>query len=1176
MDNTMMHGFRQHIKAITWLALISFLGQISVSVAGSIIADPSAPSKQQPIVLQAANGVPLVNIQTPSPAGVSRNSYSQFDVDAQGAILNNAHTNTQTQLGGWVQSNPLLAGGTARVILNEVNSSAPSLLNGFVEVAGSKAQVVIANPSGVSCDGCGFINANRASLTTGTPILNGGNLDGYLVERGIVTIKGAGLDSSQTNYTDLIARTVAINAEIWANDLNVTAGANQVNINQSAITPIAGTDSTPTIAIDVAALGGMYAGKIHLVGTENGVGVRNTGSITASAGELTLTVDGALINTGQLYGDHVAIHATDINNANDAVIAARERLDLGVSTLNNSDNSLIFSAGDIAIGGTLDSQYLATGQADSVINSGADIDAGANIVANVTDFQNRNAGLVVIQVDDPTISTGEISPRGSTSRYDVQNCSGIGGGQDSNSCVGAGSFEDYTWFTMNATPSHTEVVSTAPAHISAGSDIIVNGNITNQDSSIMAGGTIDVSGGSVTNSATQGQNITHYTNGNSRYTWVESCGTFGGSHCREWSGVSAYNPAPKYDPPYDLATVTFSDSTTPSLTTPSNSLFTHSPDVTSHYLIETDPRFVNYRDWLSSDYMLTALSYDPALTQKRLGDGFYEQRLIREQIAQLTGRRFLDGYASDEAQYQALMNNAVTVAEQWDLRPGIALSPNQVAQLTSDIVWLVARDITLADGTQMNALVPQVYARTLPSDLHSNGSLLYANTLHLNLSGDLSNSGTLAGRDVVIINAENIHNIGGRIQANSSQLDARNDLNNIGGTFAVSQALTLNAGHDVHVETTTHSSQSTPENNSFSRTSIERIAGLYVTDPNGVLVANAANDLNFIGALLTNKGVQSQTSLTAGRDLNLGAVTTATQENIIWDNDNHRHEGTSQDNGSLLQGQGGLTLQAGHNINVKAASVNAGQLIINAANDIQINTGNATHTFDEAHKITSRGLLSSKVSISRHMLEASKAMGSTLSADSVKMTSGNNLAIVGSNIVSSQNTNLSAIKDLSIKVAQHTFSEKQFNQTQRSGLISSGGVGFTIGRQNLATTDTQHQINNAASTVGSLEGNVNLEAGKTYQQTGSDVLALQGNINITAQKVDVAAATDVFTNEHTTQFKQSGLTVAITSPIISAIQTAQQMRQAASQTSDSRMQLLAAGTVALSAKNAANATMDAL
>ena len=123
-------------------------------------------------MLNAANGVPLVNITTPSAAGVSRNTYRQFDVGSQGAILNNSRTDVQTQLGGWVQGNPWLAAGPARVILNEVNSSQPSQLNGFVEVGGQRAEVVIANPAGINVNGGGFINASRATLTTGTPVMN--------------------------------------------------------------------------------------------------------------------------------------------------------------------------------------------------------------------------------------------------------------------------------------------------------------------------------------------------------------------------------------------------------------------------------------------------------------------------------------------------------------------------------------------------------------------------------------------------------------------------------------------------------------------------------------------------------------------------------------------------------------------------------------------------------------------------------------------------------------------------------------------------------------------------------------------------------------------------------------------------------------------------------------------
>jgi len=204
------------VKPLTFL-MWGLLGLVMATAAyAQIVADQTAPGKQRPTVLAAPNSVPLVNIQTPSAAGVSRNTYRQFDVQQQGAILNNSRASVQTQLGGWVQGNPWLATGSARVILNEVNSANPSLLHGYVEVAGQRAQVVIANPAGVSCDGCGFINANRATITTGTPIFNGGNLEGYRVQGGTVTITGNGMDARAADYTDLIARAVQINADIFA------------------------------------------------------------------------------------------------------------------------------------------------------------------------------------------------------------------------------------------------------------------------------------------------------------------------------------------------------------------------------------------------------------------------------------------------------------------------------------------------------------------------------------------------------------------------------------------------------------------------------------------------------------------------------------------------------------------------------------------------------------------------------------------------------------------------------------------------------------------------------------------------------------------------------------------------------------------------------------------------
>jgi len=274
-------------------ALLLAFGQAVIIPAAraQIVADPNAPGNQQPTVLKAANGVPLVNIQTPSAAGVSRNTYRQFDVDQQGAILNNARTNAQTQLGGWVQGNPWLARGTARVILNEVHSSDPSQLRGYVEVAGDRAQIAIANPAGISCDGCGFINAERATVTTGEPIVNGGSLEGYRVRGGTVRVDGKGMDASATHYTEVIARSVEVNANIWAQQLAVTTGTNDISRNVSTdhtqVQKAAATDDAPAFALDVGALGGMYAQKIVLVGTEHGVGVRNAGTLNARRIALT-------------------------------------------------------------------------------------------------------------------------------------------------------------------------------------------------------------------------------------------------------------------------------------------------------------------------------------------------------------------------------------------------------------------------------------------------------------------------------------------------------------------------------------------------------------------------------------------------------------------------------------------------------------------------------------------------------------------------------------------------------------------------------------------------------------------------------------------------------------------------------------------------------------------------
>ncbi|MBS1132370.1 MAG: putative large exoprotein involved in heme utilization or adhesion of ShlA/HecA/FhaA family, partial [Proteobacteria bacterium] len=387
-----------------------------------IVADPTAPRNQQPTILNAANGVPVVNIQTPSAAGVSRNTYSQFDVQANGAILNNARSNVQTQQGGWVQGNPWLAAGSARVILNEVNSSNPSQLRGYVEVAGSRAQVVIANPAGVTCDGCGFINANRVTLTTGTPILNGGNLEGFRVERGQLLIQGNGLDTRQADYTDLIARAITVNAGVWANTLKLVAGANQVDAEAGTASRVSGVGAAPSVAIDVGQLGGMYAGKIALVGTEAGVGVRNAGQIGAASGEVSVTVDGRLINSGVLSAASQALNIASHGLDNTGTLTSQA--DLAITSQGDVVNAGLINAGrelKLDVVGPIDNSGTLSGQrldlsADRLDNTGILRQTGSQGLAlSVGNITNQAAATLGHLVSGATVPTPSSSSSPTTS-----------------------------------------------------------------------------------------------------------------------------------------------------------------------------------------------------------------------------------------------------------------------------------------------------------------------------------------------------------------------------------------------------------------------------------------------------------------------------------------------------------------------------------------------------------------------------------------------------------------------------------------------------------------------------------------------------------------------------------------------------------------------------------------
>ncbi|WP_223533549.1 filamentous hemagglutinin N-terminal domain-containing protein [Pseudomonas sp. GL-RE-20] len=410
------------------LANVMFWQPMWAQADGIVVATPGTS------LGQAGNGVPIVNITAPNGSGLSHNQFHDYNVGTQGVILNNATARTQsTQLGGIIVGNPNFNGVAAQIILNEVNGGSPSQLNGYTEVAGQSARVIVANPYGISCNGCGFINTPRVTLTTGKPVLDNGRVDRYQVDQGSVSIDGAGLNANNVDSFEIITRSAKINAKIQAKNLTIVAGRNDVNAQTLSATVRADDGSAkPQLAIDSSALGGMYAGAIKLVGTEAGVGVKLAGNLAASGGDIQIDANGHLslaqtaaagaVNVtaasldaqGPVYaGTSLAVTTSgDLNTQQN--LAARDRISLSsdgqlsnqavIEAGVNADNSRNTS-GDVSLaarnltnsGSVIASRSLQATVAQTLSNQGGTLNGQGSAQISTSTLDNRQRGRVLSQ-----------------------------------------------------------------------------------------------------------------------------------------------------------------------------------------------------------------------------------------------------------------------------------------------------------------------------------------------------------------------------------------------------------------------------------------------------------------------------------------------------------------------------------------------------------------------------------------------------------------------------------------------------------------------------------------------------------------------------------------------------------------------------------------------------------
>ena len=1872
----------------------------------AIRADKSAPGNQQPTVLQTGNGIPQVNIQAPSQAGVSRNQYSQFDVAEKGAVLNNARKAAQTQMAGWVQGNPNLARGEAKVILNEVNSANPSRLKGYVEVAGKKADVVIANPSGIQCDGCGVINAGRTTLTTGKADVENGELKGYRVKGGKVTVGQKGMDNSQSDYTDIIADKAEIKGGVWGNKVKVTTGKNKVDRTNDSVVYVGDkiTDKTDhtsdtqgenqSYSVDVGQLGGMYAEKIHLVDNGQGLGVRNAGHIGAAAGEvkidsqgkiinsgtisstqqaelsakktientgkietkqgnvslrsqanvaqhgsivsrqggisvqakdkvtqtgetvvkgnvayqaknieaskgaliaagvtaqettqgetrsldsqsaqgasitlsaenfvsskaqhlasgqinakagtldlsesqstadsiafqstysplnlkqatlyseenttlispdailaentnlnaghfsidtaqlnnkksswiqrgkeafslnlkkgldntqgkiaaeglisiqspliqnnqgviwsnqgvklntnaghiesqsgylfgknsldiststlnnqkgemlggqvlltaqqvnnedgkliagnradlsvnqfnnqhgivysqgelslktenlhnqdgiissvsraillandlnnlkgviqgesdltiqtqnlnntqgdisaktaaissaainnaqgvissqdltlsgtnlnnkggivqsvnstlnltaldnqaeddkgslvsatnrlvlnvtnvnnkntkakqdtptqgiqtanlvmdaehienqsggiyagksanitvnqsldnqkgeilstgrvdivnpdLTLVVNNALgtiesvigttlqaktlvdegsistkgdlgielndsftlnkafgvgnnltfktkgdfvnnsnlvvgnsasvegsiiqnnanaeissinthiqtnklnnfglidgdttvikvndvnnIGTARIYGSHLAIQANNLNNLENsdgtaATIAARERLDLGVGNLVNRNHSLIMSLGNIYIGGQLNENNQATGYANSIDNGSATIEALGSGWIKTHHLLNQDLHLKLgKKVEKERID--EYSLGSDTHRYRE--------GRDGHFYINNGSRSRHSYLKLNdgsriagegwkrwhytRTTTTSTIEHQDPAKILIGGELHLSGeDLHNKQSQILVGQKVLLDDKVFTQSTNdrlrssksklenddligniditdQGEFVQekHIRRKRKKYYHYHNYKDFTDVHPTQdfsfglklltigepvektgttvngksdFQGVSLEQKTP-LNTDLNVHRVNLEAITSgvmknkdnldikthlPDISLPQASLYKINPVLSSQYLVETDPRFIQKSKWLSSDYMFKQIHSDPKNILKRLGDGFYEQRLVNEQINQLTGRRFLQGYLSDYEQYKALMDNGAQYAKKLNLIPGVALTAEQMKQLTSDMVWMVKREVTLKDGSKKEVLAPQVYVVSRNADIDSRGVVISANDVIVNIQGDIQNSGVISGRNLTHLAANNIENLGGKLQGRELYLKAKETLNNLGGELNAEERLVAQA-KNINIESRTSETEDT---GNFYRKSLVQQASINVgrkdaadKGQKGTALLMATENITVKGA---NFNIKGDAALQAGDKLNLDTIETQNKEHYVSNADNYYKLDQKQEVGSQLNVTGNLDAVGKSAVEMRGVSVTSnGTMNVMSEGNINIQEARYKEQLSSGSKSKSRGLTSSTTEVYRHKHDYDVAEASNLDADKIYLhSSKGNVTIQGSNVAAGNGLTVKA-KNIDIREAENRVYSDDYYSKKKSGMLG-GGIGVTFGSQKQTTESDQTKLYAQGSQVGSLNGNTTMIAENTYTQTASKVSAIKdGDVNILAKKVDIKAADDKYETNTKQKFEQKGLTIAISSPVISAIQAVQGAIESTKQVGDSK------------------------
>ena len=1220
-------NIRKHTAMAIFAALLATNSAPWIPMA---LANPVVPAQGAlgPKTEEARNGMTVVNINTPNDKGLSHNQYDAFNVDHKGLILNNANRPVNTELAGYIMGNPNLVGPTANTILNEVTGTGATSMNGALEVAGNKAHVIIANPNGISVNNGTFINANSATLTTGNPIINNGSITGYQVQQGSITVGEKGLNASKTARTDLLAEAVQLNGKVWAKDAQVVTGKNTVSVDSSGkVTNVHKTGESSQVGLDVAAIGGMYANSMYLVGTNDGFGVNNQGVLSAQ-NKLTVDSTGKLQNTGtiaatdadvttksfeqmnrgKLYVDTAKITTDSViqkgnTETKDApVMIAQKDLSIATNSIVNTDGSVIKAEGQLQLGKTMDSTGTVSGKIDRIVNTASTIEFGQGGALYAKSVDNKNGGITLkrVAVGEKEHVKNEVAPSGSIKRYQLSEERIYGhddeipkdkvvvhSSENLQLSVYGDPKDSWTKYEYDRTREKDVVDTSNPGRIISGGDLHMDvDHMTNEASQISAAG--DITG-------TVGHYEQSNPKGNEYITEDGTATSYSRHHKKGWDTTNIREAKYKNTKvnPKDVPVAVYGghveNSTSDATVDASllNSMSQLSTNPNTSYVIETNPNFTNRRNFLSSDYVLSRLKLDPMNVQKRLGDGYYEQQLVMQEIMRQTGKSRLQSGLSAEEQYRQLMDAGISVTKSQSIALGRGLTEAEQKNLKEDVVLLVSKAVVLPNGKTETVLVPTLYLA--PNTKRVEGAAnLQAQSINLSVD-TMKNSGSIMADKDVNLTGNTIHNDNGLIKGNTTTVIANDEVRNTQGTIIGNDAVYVHAKKDVINEGGTITQTNTAGSTKVSAGRDVINVGVQYEAANSKVEWNSRNNRRetMTGVDQGRIGGAGETTVVAGRDVSMaaGVITsdvnthvaaghsvTMKAMNATHELEEHRfdkgksgggHSQTTESHdlvnaqssiGSSIEGKN-VSVVASDAVQLEGSQLLAADTVKVSGNTVELNTAKANSTVNHVYLDKKKSLVKRESTNAVDDVTTTAVTGSTVSGKDIQITSAQDVTGQSAQIIGEHTVDVTAGGKVELGADKAITDGTSVYRHKKSGLLGSTGIGFTIGKEKHNIDEANHEESTVRNTIASTKGAVTIKANDTVHITSADIVAKEGAV-LDGSAVTLDGNVDHNHMSHDERYKKTGLTVSLGGAVVDTLTNATRTIKQAGGRDDKRLAAL--------------------